>query len=165
MHFNTNVPNYNCETSEYFSTLNLHSQLHISTGLIPGRPGSWCNLRCLSTGKKKMLIVVVSEDISKKIRQWKTDISLIKTTGRSFPAFNVNMAVLSEINFFNVYLPITFTKTGNQTLPLQVTAKTLQPKGTRFKQDYKKKISRFHFIKEMHLNLLMCFNHELTNLT
>lgn len=45
-----------------------------------------------------------------------------------------------------MHLPTTFTKTGNQMLPLQVIAKTLQPKGAqmktegaRFKQDYKEK--------------------------
>lgn len=39
-HLYANIPNYNRESSEFFSILNLHSQEHLSTGLVPVRLGS-----------------------------------------------------------------------------------------------------------------------------
>lgn len=91
--------------------------------------------------------------------------SLFKRAGRSFPAFNTNKDVLLEINFFNVYLPITFTKTGNQTLLFWVIAKTLQQKKClnenkrlQIQARLQEKISRFYFMKEINLNLPTCFN-------
>lgn len=71
MHFNINIPNYNCETSGFFSTLKLHSGLHISTGLIPVKTGIMMQFKMPVDNNNKKIAhdVVPSEDISKKIRQ------------------------------------------------------------------------------------------------
>lgn len=63
-----------------------------------------------------------SEDKAVKNR----DISLRQQAGPFLHYINKN--ILLDINFFNVHLSITFTKTGNQTLPLWIIAKTLQQK-------------------------------------